>query len=365
MSDIYVSVKVEGEDITDLFEYMEIEESDSMADLATLVFGDSDLILSDILHEGLSVEIDLGQRDAHAIIFRGIIIGIRARFPYRGRSIIEIEAADSLIQLSYEPKTLRRWNKPISQIVRDIATDNLLNAGNIQLDEDPVIEEFRPLQQVEETDLAFLHRLARDYDCKLYIEHGEDSDSLSFVSTSKLLSADPVEEKLVFNANMEEFTVSFNAFATNPKISLVSTDPSKGDLVDINNVLARPTDGQWVPDPERIAKLGDAAVRISKILSKTASKRARLHSFWRIPPRNAGASSRQLSDHSGAVGDKSKYMGLTGVGKALGSIWLRPRYRVTIEGYGGRWSGDWYLAKVCHHVNMAERSYYSSFVCTR
>src|SRR5215475_182678 len=165
----FVSVKVEGEEVNDLLELVEVEENDSQADLAILTFGDSHLILSDILHEGLTVEVDLGRKDAHALIFRGMIIGIRADFPSRGEARVEVQALDTLITMALRPKTLRWWNTTLSQIVRDLAIVNGFVPGDIEFAEDGVVDEVRPRQQVEETDLAFLHRLAQDYDCKVYV----------------------------------------------------------------------------------------------------------------------------------------------------------------------------------------------------
>jgi hypothetical protein len=46
-------------------------------------------------------------------------------------------------------------------------------------------------------------------------------------------------------------------------------------------------------------------------------------------------------------------------------VWLRPRKRVEVIGYGGRWSGVWYLARVRHELDIQRRRYVSSFVGVR
>jgi hypothetical protein len=365
MDAAFLSAKVEGEEVNDLLDRVEVEENDSQADLATLTFGDSHLVLSDILHEGLSVEVDLGRSDAHALIFRGMITGIRAYFPSRGQAQVEVQAVDSLIQLGLKPRTQRWWNTTVSQIVRDIALANGFLPGDIAPEEDAIVDEKRPRQQVEETDLAFLHRLAEDYDCKLYIEHGRGPDTLNFVATKKLLEADPIEQTLTFNANLEEFSVVFDAFAAAAAERLVTTDPLTGKRVEITNLLVGPAEPQWVPDPERIARLGEGAARLASLLAKAAAKRAHLSDFWRLPSRDAGAASRSASDRSSTLGDRARRLGQTGNGRAAGSIWLRPRRRGTVEGYGGRWSGSWYLARVRHVLDVRQRRYVSSFICTR
>lgn len=365
MDGLFASVKIEGEEMSDLLEWLVVEESDSQADLATLTFGDNYQVLSDILHEGLSVEIDLGYEDAHALLFRGAIVGIQSIFPNRGQATVEIQAIDSLVQLNYQPRTKRWWNTTISQIVRDIAIANNLLPGDIEPTEDALIEESRPRQQVAETDLAFLHQLAQDYDCKLYVDHRPGPDTLNFVSTQSLIAAEPIEHTLAANENLVEFIATYDTFATAPEMRLVATDPETGDRIEISQVLASGSDAQWTPDAERIAQTGAGAARLTRLLALAASKRSRLQDFWRLPPRIVGAPARPTDDLSGTLGDASRRLGQSGRGRAAGSIWLRPRRRVLIQGYSGRWSGDWYLARVRHEMNLSQNSYISSFVCTR
>lgn len=362
---LFISVKVEGEEVGDLLGAVEVEESDSLADQLTLCFDDSHRVFSDVLHEGLTVEVDLGWRDAHALIFRGPITGIEGRFPSRGTPQVEVEGADRLIWLSLKPRTRSWWSTNVSQIVRDIARDHGLGHGQISGAEDAEIEQSRPLRQVEETDLAFLYRLAEAYDCKLFLEHDEAFDRLSFVSTRSLLEADPVEHDLVFQANLEEFSASFDAFATRPETSLVTTDPQTGRRVELSEDLVAPREGQWDPDARNIARLGAGAARIAALLRRAGGQRDQLRSFWRRPPRLAGAPARASSDRSRMLGDRSRRLGQTGRGRAAGSIYLRPRRRIRLVGYGGRWSGFWYLACVRHQLDVTRRSYVSSFVCTR
>lgn len=365
MADPYASVTVEGEDVTDLLAFVSVEENDSQADLATLVFNDGSLTLADVLHEGLQVEIDLGRQDAHALIFRGPITSVRALFPGTGPSRVEIQAIDSLIQLSFKPVTKRWTNTSISQVIRDVALAEGLLTGTVDVAADTQVDEVRPLHQVEETSLAFLHRLAGDYDCKLFVEHDDAGDTLHFVATQSLLAKDPIEDKLSFNDNVLEFNVAFDAFATRPKERLVTTDPTSGERVEIEEQLVQPSEAQWVPDAARIARAGDGAARLTALVAKGAAKRSHITDFWRLPPRSVGAAARTAADRGRTLGDRARRLGQTGWGRAQGSIWLRPRRRVQIDGYGGRWSGPWYLARVRHEHDRAGRTYTSSFVCTR
>lgn len=365
MPDIYVNVKVEGEDATGLLQRVEVEVSDLRAGLATLTFSDRWLVLPDILHEGLRIEVDLGRQDAHALVFRGTVATVRCRFPHQSSARIVVEAVDPLVKLGLQPKTKRWWNTTLSSIVREIALANGLQPGRVSPGEDPTFDESRPVQQVDETDLALLHRLCSAYDCKLFVEHSGPMDQLSFVSTRDLLAAGPLEDALVFNQNVLDLEAGFEAFATEAAQYLVTTDPLTGDRVTSSETLVTAADTSWTPDPQRIAALGDGAAWVASLVTKSAAVRAQLIKQWRTPHRLAGAASRPSSDRAGAVGDQARRMGQTVRGRAVGTVGLQPRKRVQLQGFGGRWSGDWYLALVRHELDVSAGTYTTAFTARR
>lgn len=364
-AELFCVVKVEGEDVTDLVRRLELEESDSLADIVRLTLGDDNLVLGDVLHEGLSLEVDLGRPDEHSIVFRGLVTGVAMDLPGRRGPTVELVAADSLISLSLRAHTKRWWNSPVSGIVREIALANSLLPGRIEPEEDALVGEFAPEQQVEETDLAFLNRLAVRFDSKVFVEHKGATDSLSFVSTRKLLEAEPLDQRLVFNANIADFRAGFDAYATAGETHIVSTDPQTGKTVDLAEKLLVPTEATWTPDAARIARLGEGAARVAALLARAAAKRARVSEFWRVPPRVAGAPARTQTDRALTLGDRSRRLGQSARGRAAGSTLLRPRTRVRVEGVGGRWSGLWYLARTRHELELGRRTYMTSFLCTR
>lgn len=372
IDELFVEVKIEGELVSDLLEKVQIEESDGQTDMATLTFGNSELILSDILHEGQTVEVDLGRKAIHAVIFRGIITSVRANFTTTGAPTVEVQAMDSLIQLGFESKTKRWWNTTVMQIVQQIAITNGLIPGLVQPTIDTLVAESRPLQQIEETDLAFLLRLAKDYDAKLFVEHFP-VDTLNFVSTRTLVESPPVPEPLIFFVNLQEFTASFDAFATMGSKQVVTTDPLTGTRVAIpeepvlvaEEKAAVALAASWVPDPLKLLRLGLGAIRLGIISAKSAPKRTQFDSYWKEPARVSGAASRLPSDLGETFGDWSRRLGQTGQGSATGSILLRPCINALFEGCGGRWSGKWYLSEVTHQIDIPQQNYTCEFTCTR
>jgi hypothetical protein len=247
--------------------------------------------------------------------------------------------------------------------VGEIAVAHQLTAGRVDTPAasgSPVAE-----YQVEETDLAFLYRLAADLDCKLFIDHTEARDSLNFVSTKSLMDDESSEVRLVFDMNVESFSPQFDVFATRPEHAVVTTDPVSAATVTLKQKHIDGTEGLWQPNADRIARLAGGAARVGTLAATSAGKRATVTDFWRRPPRVAGAASRPKTDEAGVAGDRARKLGQSARGRTDGNIAIRPRCRLKLEGYGGRWSGPWYAARVRHVVDFERRSFVTSFVCTR
>jgi uncharacterized protein involved in type VI secretion and phage assembly len=357
-------VAVEGEDLTDLVVRLQVDESDRRADMARLVFGDSLLVLCDVLHEGLAIEIELGHTDEHAVVFRGIVTAVTAVFPPVGSPTVELVAHDRLILLGLRSRTRRWGNANVSTIVREVARDHQLVPGRIDVTRDASYPAERPAQQVAETDLALLERLAGEHDAKLFIDHSGQTDQLCLVANATLEAAEPLPQSLVFNASLTDFRAGFDAWATDPSEELVTTDLD-GNRITVSRRLLQGDDTRWTPDATRMARLGGGAGRLATVSARAASTRACLSERWRVPPRAAGVPARPSGDERGTYGDRLRRRGQTGQGRAGGAVWLRPRARVQIVGYGGRWSGVWTLARVRHDVELATRRYTTSFTCVR
>lgn len=350
--------------MSDLLTEIKVEESDTQADLATLSFTDSELVLQDILQEGLSIQIDMGRAEAHALLFRGVITHVRPGLASEGQPKLEVEAMNSLIKLALRPRTRTWQNTTVSQIVRDIAQSNQLRPGRIEPEDDAEISERQPRHQQEETDLAFLFRLAQDYGSRLYIGYEDVADTLNFVATSKLLEDAPLNQPLVFNDNLEDFSASADSFAADAAPALAITDPTTGEPDSVETAAAS-AEERHTPDADRIARLTEGGARVAQLVAQTAASRERPEEVRQSPARLLGNPSRPASDRSGTYGDRTRNLGQRAEGRTTGNIWLQPRRRVRIEGYGGRWSGVWYVAEVEHQLDIAQRRYTTSFTCTR
>ncbi len=101
---LFASVKVEGQELVDYVVRVQLEESDSRADVVRVTFADGNLVMCDVLHEGQKIEIDMGRSDEHALVFRGVATSVTATFPRVGSPFVELVAQDSLILLALRPR---------------------------------------------------------------------------------------------------------------------------------------------------------------------------------------------------------------------------------------------------------------------
>lgn len=149
------------------------------------------------------------------------------------------------------------------------------------------------------------------------------------------MQEEPVKEALTFNSNVQDVTVHFDAFASAAASRFVTTNPENGERVEVSEEFVGFTEPVWVPNPERIARMGEGATRIAALLASSASKKAAITDFWRTPSRYARVPARESSDRARVFGVQSRRMGQVGKDKASGNVYLRPRKRVAIEGYPG------------------------------
>lgn len=364
MPDIFIEVKIEGIDVTTLLSKLVISEFDDRASKAEISFLDSDLILSDIFHEGLSLDVDIGYQDSHGVVFRGLITSLRALFSVRGQARVDVTGLNNLIQMSFEAKTKRWWNTTLSQVVRELALAQRFVPGSVAPGVDPLFSDTEPLQQVEETDLSFLYRLANAYGCKTRLVHSSGPDQLNFESVASLLAQKPLPQPMRFNHNLLDFYVGVDAYETSVSSEVVTTDPLSGETVELLNEHINASQAQWTPDPERVARLGQGAAFVTALVAASAAKRATISDFWRKSARYIGAASRSNSQ-SGMFGNPTAPLGQIGKGRATGNFQVRPQKRVLLEEVGGRWSGEWYVKSCRHSLDIRRNSYLTEFECTR
>ena len=168
-----------------------IEEDGSKPHLLTVQVSDPFKVFSHALQVGMGIEVDLGTTEDHSVIFRGRIHKVQSDFPQDDVPILKVLAHDRSMAMG-----LRKRNRPwtdlsLSGIVSEISGE-YFDAANVivNLKGDP---EFtgNGIRQQNETDLAFLLRLAATYGCETFVTANDEGDVLHFESQYSIMKSEP------------------------------------------------------------------------------------------------------------------------------------------------------------------------------
>lgn len=164
--EIHINGKKLGDDLKKYITQVEVEESDSEADLGRVTVADKDFIFSNNteLVEKTPIKIFMGHKKKFRLMLDGEITHIEADFGEDGVPYITIGAIDKTNKMTYKKKSRVFKNKTVADVVRAIAKEYGFK---------PVVQDTKPIldqiTQENETDAQFLSKLADDEAYKLYI----------------------------------------------------------------------------------------------------------------------------------------------------------------------------------------------------
>ena len=155
-----------GDDLKKYITQVEVEESDSEADLGRVTVADKDFIFSNNteLVKKTPIKIYMGHKKKFRLMLDGEITHIEADFGEDGVPYITIGAIDNTNKMTTEKKSRVFKNKTVADVVRAIAKE--YGFKPIVQDTEPIIDQ---ITQDNETDAQFLAKLADDEAFKFYI----------------------------------------------------------------------------------------------------------------------------------------------------------------------------------------------------
>ncbi|MDF2631245.1 MAG: Phage late control protein [Symbiobacteriaceae bacterium] len=363
----YIKLTVEGIDITNRLLAVELDEDEWRADAFAFSLHDTDPIYIDAIHEGMSVEVEMGHPDDHPIVFRGLIWRIEAEFR-RGRGpVVTFHAMDAISRLGSAPKTQRHWGLPIAVVVAKLAAACGALPGEIRVPGDTAAPLDLPVQQSGETDQAFLFRMAERYGCRAFVEHAGPVDKLHFLPVADLVARQPLNLDITFPSTINRFAPSFDATHTEKGRRLITADRSTGEALDaLEGKPRNDPAAQWLPHPDTLDHVGEEDRPIvSQLLAKGAAHMLNPMQRWPEPRDVKGAASRLSGDAPPVYVDQSRWQGMLAWAEGPGCHLMRPRFNIIVEGVGGRFSGPWYMTRVIHQMDVRERDYTIRFACRR
>ena len=350
-----------------------IEEDGQKPDQLTVDLSDPYKVLSHALQEGMEVEADLGYVDDHSIIFRGRIYKVDSDFPQDGLPTIQFLAYDKSMAMG-----LLKHNRPwtgmtLSDIVETIGGEYFDSDVQVELLGNP---EFtgNGIRQQDETDLAFLLRLATRFGAEMFVISDEDTDTLHFQDQYSIMDADPEISLYHGRCGAAGHLISFQAGSNVSDIQLPRvfsgieyesgerTESTTAEVEEVGDTEDTLYDDNLAAfrerEPERADQLEELLGAAEDI---PAELRTELGSQEREP--TAGFASQEELDTRAQNQFSTSIHGMRGSGTSPGNQRIRAQANILIADVGGRFSGIWYLAQVRHVVN--DQGYLTEIQCQR
>jgi uncharacterized protein len=352
---------------------LSIEEDETKPALLAVELADPFKVFGHALQEGMGVEAELGTADDHSLVFRGRIHQVDASFPPTGVATVRIRAHDNGMRMG-----LRRRNRvwagtTLSRLVRTMAQEHGFARQNIRLLGDP---EFRGngIRQQDETDLAFLHRLAGAYGAETYVNPRDAGDEFTFLAQREIMTSEPAVTLYHGRCGVRPPLISFEAHADIADVQLprvfAGVDYDRGEAVDAVQAPVEEVAGLEDPffdenmtafreqEPERAAGLqallAAAFAARQQVLGDLGDvERVTVAAF------TTGEELRTRRENQFST----SVHGMRASGRTEGNKDLRAQTNVRIEDVGGRFSGVWFLTQVRHLLDTD--GFRTEFECRR
>jgi len=350
-----------------------IEEESTRPDQLTVNLSDPYKVFSHALQEGMDIEVDLGTSDDHSLIFRGRIYKVEGDFPKAGVPRLTLRANDNSMKMG-----LRKRNRPwkdvtLQDIVEQTAADYPFSSIDVQVQCNPSFPG-NGLRQQDETDLAFLLRLAGEYGCEMFVSPEEAGDKLHFVSQQSIMTADPSVTLYYGRCDVPGRLLTFKPSSDISSIQLPRTysgiDYSSGQPVEMTT--AQVADVSQTADPffdENLTEFRKHSptkvTQLEALIGASASVQEEIRTELGTAVREALPTFTTADDLQCRSQNQfsTSILGMRADGSTSGNKDLHAQASVGIEDVGGRFSGLWYLSQVTH--KMDRMGYQTTFQCRR
>lgn len=274
---------------------------------------------------GAEVKISMGYRDSKSMqtALRGVVTEITTNFPESGSPELTVSGYDHGFPLTMG-KNSRTWSKARdSDAAHEIASFHNLNATISSTD-----EKHQQIEQNQESDWAFLKKLADRNHFELYV----DEEAVLHFAPPNDKASEIVD--LVYGEGLLSFKPEANLAGQISRVEVYGWDPQKKKtFVGIANAgeesgLTGKSGGQrlneFVRDPSKRPVM---RLRQPVFSQAEANQRARA-----------------------ALSERAKQF-LTGEGESIGLPELRPDRNVALKRLGGEFSKVYYIQQATHKID--------------
>lgn len=378
MDDLFYSVTISttgvSHDLSHDVSTLHIDEQSGKPDQLTITLSDRYKVLGHSIQTGMEIEVDLGTDSDHSVIFTGHIYRIEGDFPNDAVPNIKVIAHDRSKLMGLRARNRRWTDTSLSGIVSDIGMEYFGPLGVVtDVLGDP---EFtgNGIRQTEETDLAFLLRLAQIYGCEMYVELQNGLELLHFKSQQSIMTADPELALYYGRCDVENRLMSFNANSDVGNVQLPrqlgGMDYDLGEAIEMTTTSVDEV-GSTVDQflDENLTALAEEqplqAANFAPLMAVSSAATDELSQYMgtmtreSIPTFTSAADLQAVSQNQFST----RIHGMQGNGTMIGNQRVHAQTNIDIADVGGQFSGIWYLSQVRHIVD--NQGYRTEFECQR
>lgn len=374
--DLFYSIEVDTEgadyDLSDDISSLTIDQQEGKPDHLTIELSDPFKVFGHALQEGMDVLVDLGTSDDHSVIFRGRIYRVDGTFPKDDVPTLKIEAYDASMKMGLRKRNRAFTDMSLSDVVNAVV-EPYFSDTNVDIKGDPSFPA-NGIRQDDETDLAFLLRLAKAYGCVTYVSIGDTDDTFNFVAQYNVMTTTPEVTLYYGRCDVDNPLLSFQSSADISDVqlprALSGIDFDTGQPIDVTTVtpLPVPADKDQCFQENLAAFRSAAPIKAAKLellLNSAKGVQSALQEELGPSIRQAVPTFTTQANIAALAQNQfsTSLHGMRASGMTLGVKELVACTSVGIQDVGGRFSRNWYLTQVQHVLNG--EGYNTSFECRR
>jgi hypothetical protein len=352
-----------------------VEQRSSQPAKVTIDMNDPFKVFGHAIQQGMGLAVEVGTADDHALVFRGRIYQVNGTFPERGVPTLNIQGYDGTMAMGLKERSRAFSDMTLSAVVSQVAGAPPYQFAPVTVDVlgDPNFPG-NGIRQQEETDLAFLLRLAAEYGCAMASIPGDSGEELEFRAERRLVDGDPEVMLFYGRCDVENRLLSFTPSSDVGRVQL----PRELAAIEYetgNPISAAPADDDDVSDLEDpfvdenlaafAARHPTHAPRLELLIGAAQASREALESEMGTATPEVVPTFMAPSDVSEQLRNQfsTQRLGMEASGVAPGNYRLRAQRTVGILDVGGHFSGKWFLTQVRHTVNRS--GFRTEFECRR
>jgi hypothetical protein len=361
-------------DLSDHIGSLTVEQRSSQPAKVTIDMNDPFKVFGHAIQQGMGCTVEVGTAEDHALVFRGRIYQVTGTFPEHGVPTLNIQAYDGTMAMGLREKS-RPLTGTLSTVVTQVAGAPPYQFAPVTVDVlgDPNFPG-NGIRQQEETDLAFLLRLAAEYGCAMAAIPGDAGEELEFKAERRLVDGEPEVTLYYGRCDVENRLLSFTPSSDVGRIQrpreLAAIEYETGAAI-----AAAPSDDDDVSELEDpfagenlaafAARHPARALRLELLIGAAQASRAALELELGGATPEVVPSFMTPADLSEVLRNQfsTQRLGMEATGLAPGNYRLRAQRTVGILDVGGQFSGKWFLTQVRHTVNRS--GFRTEFECRR